>query len=330
MKIKAGVIGLGRIGSQWDHGELRDPPLTHVGAILQDEKFQLCAVCDNDTGNRERFAREWKLDIPIYSSPSAMLEREKLDVICVATPASSHYSIMKEAIASEPNTIFCEKPYCSNASEAQEICRLMKIHGVAVSVNYHRRWDERINALKTQMDSMPPPSHVEVVYGKGLLNYGSHIVNLLLLLFGPVSNVVSFPLSLHQKQMDDPSVSSMLTFESGLQVALRGLDDVHYDLFDMDIYYPEMKVRLESGGYLFEVYEAVKDSRIKGYTHLRGNREKSSAGPVHGLKGAYKEIHDSVLNGISCRVSTAEAALQTLKILDAMRASSLNEKPIEL
>lgn len=330
MKIKAGVIGLGRIGSQWDRGVLCYPPRTHVGAILQADQFQLSAVCDMDAGNRDRFAREWKLDIPVYSSFSAMLESEKLDVICVATPASSHYSIMKEAIASRPNVIFCEKPYCRNASEAQEICAMLEKNGVAVSVNYHRRWDERINALNARVNNMSTPCHVEVVYGKGLLNYGSHIVNLLLHLFGSVTNIVSIPLSICQKHMDDPSISSILTFESGLRVVLRGMDDVNYDLCDMDIYYPDMRMRLESGGYVLEVHEAVKDSRIEGYTHLCKNSEQSSTGPIYGLTGAYEEICDSVLSGMPCKISTAEAALQTLRILDAMRLSSLDGQPVEI
>jgi len=330
MKIKTGIIGLGRIGSQWDCGVSCYPPRTHVGAIMQTDTFQLSAVCDIDAAHRERFAREWKLDIPTYSSLSEILENEKLDVICVAVPASSHCSIMKQVIKSRPKVIFCEKPFCINALEAQEILSLSREHGVDITVNYHRRWDERIKCLITQADNLMTPSHVEVLYGKGLLNYGSHIVNLLLGMFGSVRNVLSQPLSLQQEQMDDPSVSSILTFESDLKVVLKGLDDVSYDLFDMDIYYQEMKVRLESGGFLLEFHDAVKDSRIECYTHLRKNEEMSSTGAVHGITGAYREIQSCVLNGTPCRASTAEIALQTLTVMDAIRLSALNGQLVEI
>lgn len=330
MKIRTGVIGLGRIGSQWDCGALNRPPRTHVGTIIQTKNMRLCAVCDVDEENRKRFVREWNLDIPVYSSITAMAEKEELDVVAVATTPSSHYAIIKELFTYAPKIIFCEKPFCSNELEAGEIYQMSKEQGVGILVNYHRRWDKRISAIKEQVSDMLPPRYVQVLYGKGLLNYGSHAVNLLLHLFGRVKSVHAVMLSPDQKKMNDPSMSAIVTFESGLQVMLKGLDEVVYDLFEVDIYYPQMKIHLGAGGFVIDLHEAIEDSMIAGYTHLQKNHDRCSSEPVHGLAYAYEEIQNCVLSGTPYRMSEAETALQTLKILDAIKMSARNGQCIEL
>lgn len=330
MKIKIGVIGVGRIGSQWDEGVIGYPPRTHVGAILQAEKFQLCAVCDTNVTNLARFADDWKLHIPLYDSVSIMLKEQPFDVISVVVPTVAHYPVLKEVMKCKPKVVFCEKPFCGDMQEADEIYRLSKELNVVFSVNYHRRWDEKIRKLKIHTDALTVPCHVNVLYKKGLFNYGSHMVNLLLYLFGSVKSVFSEPLSSHQQKINDPSISSILNFQSGLQVTMKGLDDVSYELFDLDVFYPGEKLHLEMGGYVIDRYKAVNDLYFRDYTNLSISENMFSRGPVHGLTGAYKEIEDYILHGFPCNVNNAETAIQTLKILEAIKASAQNNRLIYL
>lgn len=330
MKIKAGIIGLGRIGSQWDKGMIYCHPQTHVGAILQSDNLELKAVCDSSAINRAKFVADWNLHLPIYGSVSEMLEAESFDVISVAVPADSHFSVLSEVLKSKPKMVFCEKPFCKTVSEAEIISNLSKEMSVVLSVNYHRRWDEKIRKVKAWTDEMGPPRHVSVLYKKGLLNYGSHIANLLLFLFGPVESVLSDALSEGQKNAEDPSISSILNFRSGLKVVVKGLDDVDYELCDIDIFYPNTKLHIEMGGYIIDMYKAVNNLYFENYINLDRCDGVFSKGPVSGLNAAYKEIENCLLRGTPCDVNAASSAIETLKVLEAMRVSAESNKSIYL
>lgn len=324
MKIKTGVIGLGRIGSQWDEGILHASPRTHVGAILLNRNYHLCSVCDIDEANRNRFYNDWKLEIPKYKSVEEMLKKEHLDVITVAVPSKYHYSVLKNIITKCPKLVFCEKPFCTSVSEAREIYALAKEQGVVLIVNYHRRWDEKINKLKKKIDAIPYiPSYVSVLYRKGLLNYGSHLVNLLMYLFGPILSVVSDTEPAHSWNVEDPSLSSLLNFESGLKAYIKGLDDVNYELFEIDIYYPSTRFHIESGGYIIEEHKAVNDVYFKDYVNLINMEDEFPIGEICGLEAAYKEIEEYIFTATPCETNDVFSALQTLKVLDSIRQSAL-------
>lgn len=331
MKIKTAVIGLGRIGSQWDEGVLRDSPRTHVGAILKNEQFELSAVCDINRIHRNKFIENWKLQIPIYDSVKEMLKNSCFDVVTVAVPTTVHQRILKDVLKSCPKVVFIEKPFCSSFAEANEIYCLAKELNVVLAVNYHRRWDEKIHKLKIMLDTMKSiPSHVNILYRKGLLNYGSHIVNLLLYLFGSIESVLSEPIRGASSKLEDPSISSILYFKSGLQVTMKGLDDVNYELFDIDIYYPNRKFRIEMGGYIIEVYDIARDLYYKDYMNLKIIEGLFPKREIYGMVASYKEIEEYILYKKPCNTNSAEIALQTLKVLDAIRGSAMNQHAINI
>jgi predicted dehydrogenase len=331
MKIRSGVIGLGRIGSKWDEGVLSDPPRTHIGALLQNNRFRLCAVSETNSANRTKFMEEWKLKIPVYESVAEMLKEERLDVITVAVPASEHYSVLKDVVKSRPKVVYCEKPFCNSALEAKEISDLARDLNVIIMVNYHRRWDEKIKNLKAKIDGISSvPRHVSVFYRKGLLNYGSHIVNLLLFYFGSIESVISETIPAVSDQFADPSISSILNFKSGLRVTMKGLDDVNYELFDVDIYYPDIKFHIEMGGYIVDMYKAVSDVYFKDYINLKVIEGCFSKGEVCGMMAAYKEIEEFIMNSKPCNTNNAYSALQTLQVLDAIRSSAINQHIVNI
>lgn len=331
MKIKAAVIGLGRIGSRYDQGRLEYPPRSHVGAILQSDSFQLSAVSDNDPVNGKHFLSDWNLAVPLFSSVAEMLSADNYDVVTIAVPTARHYAVLEEVIASRSKVVFCEKPFCSNAGEAQAIVRLSEVNGVQVAVNYHRRWDKKIRALKNEFDLLGKPSRVEITYMKGLYNYGSHIVDLLNYFFGPVNKVHSEPLTEKQHNLPDPSVSALISYNTGMKAYLTGIDDVDYELFDVDVYYPRLKYRIEMGGYKIRRFIAREDLFFPGYVNLEEEKPVFPDGPVHGLSRAYREIeryiHEEADKLITC---TAGNALNVNKTLDAILLSAVSGKEINL
>lgn len=61
-------------------------------------------------------------------------EFEKADWVFIATPASTHFNVAKEAIEKVVN-VFIEKPFCSNSNQARQLIALAKENRVHICVD---------------------------------------------------------------------------------------------------------------------------------------------------------------------------------------------------
>jgi len=61
-------------------------------------------------------------------------EFEKADWVFIATPASTHFNVAKEAIEKGVN-VFIEKPFCSNSNQARQLIALAKENRVHICVD---------------------------------------------------------------------------------------------------------------------------------------------------------------------------------------------------
>jgi len=174
---------------------------------------------------------------------------------------------------------------------------------------------------------MGPPAFVQVAYRKGLMNYGSHTVDLLQLFFGTVTRVEA---EKRRSALLDPSYSATLTFASGLQARLSGVDDARYELMDIEIFYSDCKYRLALGGFSVERFQPARGTAISGYVTLPQSGTTVARGPVSGLAEAYREI-PRILRGAS-RVdyATASSAVGVHRVLHAIRVSARSGRAVAL
>ena len=75
--------------------------------------------------------------------------------------------------------------------------------------------------------------HVNFYYTRGIANTGSHLFDLLRLLFGEVISVNSI-YSIDEIE-NDPTLSSTLVMDNELICNLIGLDGRYYRIFDLDV-----------------------------------------------------------------------------------------------
>jgi predicted dehydrogenase len=59
---------------------------------------------------------------------------EEVDWVFIATPANSHYRIVKDCICKKVN-VFVEKPFCSSSEEAKELITLAKENNIKLCVD---------------------------------------------------------------------------------------------------------------------------------------------------------------------------------------------------
>ena len=132
-KLNWGIVG-GGDGSQIGFAH-------RAGAEL-DRRFEFCAgAMDVEPGR----AREFALGLGLspdraYESWQQMLENEaarsdRVDLVTVATPNSTHFDIAK-AFIQEGFNVLCEKPLTNELDQARELARLARSKPVKAAVNF--------------------------------------------------------------------------------------------------------------------------------------------------------------------------------------------------
>jgi predicted dehydrogenase len=133
-RLKIGVVGAGLIGQ-----------VEHLPNILRlTNYFQLIGVADaSPTMRRNLEAR----GLTAYANYQELLNAD-LDVVLIAAPDQYHAEITLAALKLGKH-VFCEKPLCFSAGEANEIARARDAAGKVVQIGYMKRFDPSYEMLLT-------------------------------------------------------------------------------------------------------------------------------------------------------------------------------------
>ena len=182
--IKTLIIGCGNIAGGFDVDQ-DSLPSTHVGAYKKHGKFDIIACVDPDKTKLDQFADYWEIENVFLNMKEVKASGLDFDVISICSPTSSHYDDVCNALKLKPKLIFCEKPLASKYEESVDIKNKCKKAGVLLAVNHNRRWDPKVIELRNDIAAGRIGELRSVVgyYNKGILNNGSHMVDLLFNLF---------------------------------------------------------------------------------------------------------------------------------------------------
>ena len=111
------------------------------------------------------------------------------DVAVLATPPHVRMAVVRRLPTLR--AILVEKPLARSGSEARAFLEACASTGTVSQVNYLRRADEHLQALSAGglAEAIGSPQAVFVIYGGGLFNIASHLVDLVRMLLGEVSAV---------------------------------------------------------------------------------------------------------------------------------------------
>ncbi|MDR2019175.1 MAG: Gfo/Idh/MocA family oxidoreductase [Treponema sp.] len=149
-KIRAAIIGLGRIASLLENDKLREKPCTHAGAIAASPDCVLAVGCDTDEKRRRLFAETWR--VPVYADAAGMIAAEKPRLVVIATPPDSHEQYCRLAAARGVPAVICEKPLADTLSRARRIAALERSSPVRILTNHERRYSADYMQAKAILD----------------------------------------------------------------------------------------------------------------------------------------------------------------------------------
>ena len=135
--IRLAIVGLGKMG------------LSHYSMINTHPNIELVAVCDSagyvlDVLNKYTGVRT-------YTDFDTMLREVELDALIIATPSSMHIKMVKAALDKNLH-LFCEKPFCLDTTEGEEITRVANEKGLVNQVGYHYRFVGAFQEVKRLLD----------------------------------------------------------------------------------------------------------------------------------------------------------------------------------
>lgn len=129
-KIRAGVIGVGRMGQY------------HVGVLSELPEVELAGVVDIDPRQREAIQDTYQ------TSSYADVEEifGKIDVAVVAVPTTLHYPVTKKLLGNGIHVLL-EKPCANNLDHARELFQLAQDKGLTLHIGHVERFNGAVQEL---------------------------------------------------------------------------------------------------------------------------------------------------------------------------------------
>jgi predicted dehydrogenase len=141
MPVRIAVVGAGKFGQM------------HLDVFTQLEAagiVELAAIAEANQGRAEELRTRYAC--PVYGDHRAMLEKEALDAVSIATPDYLHRKIGVDAAAAGKH-VLVEKPLDVTVEGATEMVRAARAAGVLLQVDFHKRYDPDHQAIERRVRS---------------------------------------------------------------------------------------------------------------------------------------------------------------------------------
>ncbi|OCA83168.1 oxidoreductase [Bacillus sp. FJAT-27225] len=227
-KVRWGIIGCGNVT------EVKSGP-----AFQKSMNSELVAVMRRNGELAKDYAR--RHNVPKwYDNAELLINDPEVDAVYIATPPGSHKEYtLKAAQAGKP--IYVEKPMALNFAECEEMITACKAAGVPLYVAYYRRAQPRFLKIKELLDmnaigdvrfvsttqhqmasedvkdpaNLPWRVQPELSGGGLFYDLGSHTLDLLDFLLGPIKEVKGFASNQAGCYQAEDIVTGTYRFESG-------------------------------------------------------------------------------------------------------------------
>jgi predicted dehydrogenase len=133
-RLKAGLIGVGRLGS------------VHLEHLLQSPHFDLIGCFDSNPLQAARIAEDYP--VTCFDNVDDLIAAS--DVIDIVTPAGTHYYYAEKALRQSKH-VFIEKPITEDLIEAERIVELAREANSKVQVGHIERFNPVYKAAQSLM-----------------------------------------------------------------------------------------------------------------------------------------------------------------------------------
>ena len=316
-RVRWGIIGVGNVT------ERKSGP-----GFRRAERSELVAVMRRNGDLAADYAR--RNDVPRwYDDADELINDPQVDAVYVATPPDSHREyVLRVAQAGKP--VYVEKPMARTAAECEDMISACDEAGVGLFVAYYRRAMPRFATIKELLDSgrigrlrsvsirneRPAPlgeaDHggwrvdPEISGGGYFVDLGSHTLDLLDWLLGPVTHATGVATNRGGRYLAEDLVTGVFSFRSGVE----GVGVWNYDTFR---YQDQVEITGTAGALSFSCFadEPVRLLTARGVEQIEAPYPETVQLPL------IQSVVDA-LTGHGESPSTGRSALRTARVIDGL------------
>lgn len=320
------IIGFGKVAAGYAH----DPVMaryyryaTHAQVLAEHPDFSWGGVVDPAPAARAAAQAQWRVSLVSPAVDSATLAYEP-EVAVLATPPQERLAVLKQLPSLKG--VIVEKPLAGDLEGSQDFLDYCRRRGLFVQVNYWRRADRVLNKLANGWltELVGPIQAVFVLYGNGLLNNGTHQVDLVRMLFGDVASVQATGLMNLQDDWPiagDTNVHFQIKMTNGLVIVVQPLNFEHYRENGLDVWGEQGRMAIMQEGLGIFLSRKRPNRAMQGecevpFDHFEAL--ESSVGDA--FYGLYTNLARAIREGEPL-CSPGESALQTARVVDAVFTS---------
>lgn len=322
MKFPTILIGCGRIGATYaDDKQMAEHfrYSSHAQVLADHPDYSWVAVSDRDDSAARAVSARWNVAV------SAPTEVPDVAVAVLAIPPGERLAAI-EGLRSL-RAVVVEKPLGANRAEADAFTAACAARGILVQVNLPRRAEKTHQSLASGelARRIGRPQVAFVVYGNGLANNGTHMIDLARWFLGEVETVqvpsgalarLAGPIA------DDVNVPFVLRHAGGALTMAQPVAFGHYRENMIDIWGEAGRLALIQEGVRVAYSQRQPNRAMQGEQELANDAqvvESTSIGMS--LYALYDDLSAALRSGIR-PVSSAENAIRNAAVVDAIRSSS--------
>ncbi|MFQ6553072.1 Gfo/Idh/MocA family protein [Aestuariibius insulae] len=118
----------------------------HYGSWARMDRIKLVGSCDRDIEKAKATG------LPAYSDLNRMLAEQDPDLLDLILPPEAHAKTIRTAIGAGLKWIICQKPFCRDLAEAEDITAEAEAAGTVIVVHENFRFQPWYRTIKTALD----------------------------------------------------------------------------------------------------------------------------------------------------------------------------------
>ncbi len=348
-QIKTAIIGYGLSGSVF-----------HAPIISSLPEFLLSYIYTSDLEKQKSIHQRYP-DVKIPTDLQSIFENDGVELVVIATPNTSHFSIAKQAILAGKNVVV-DKPFTITSKEADELIDLAKSQNVILSVFQNRRWDSDFKTLRKVAESLLLGTIVECemhmdrfrnqakrswreesLPGSGVLyDLGAHLIDQAQVMFGTpeaitadlryqrkfAETVDNFEIVLHYGKKKVTLKSGMLVKISPAKYALHG-ENGSYVKYGEDVQEADLKAGYTPAKKLNWGVEPLEQ---RGHISVMTNGIEIN-GTVETEPGDYREYYRNIYQAMKENVDLIVQPIHganTVRLIESAIKSNDQKKTIRV
>lgn len=243
------IVGCGDIAGGYDEKGGGEGVLTHAGAYRAHPGFTVTACIDPDEARRAAFSSYWGIGDGFSDLAACRQSGMCFDIASVCVPTENHHGVLTELSRWPLRAVFAEKPLGTDLARSEQLVSLFAAADIPLAVNYFRRWVPGLDGLRRSIAAgeWGRLQAATGLYAKGLLNCGSHMIDLVQFLFGDLTPERVLD-RCEDYRVEDPTLSAVLRIPDHAPLHLLGVDSRDYFVFELDLVMEKGRITIEDLG----------------------------------------------------------------------------------